>query len=135
MSAQLRNATPNDFPRHENVNLRFTGDWTHTILVCHSNRNLVRMAQMQAARNGIKVIVARDGNDLLVKATGELRPDAIVLSDDLKNPTTDETVRALKADPRLKGVQVVVLKGVLDGLGQMLKGFKRPPWNVNLPKA
>jgi len=90
---------------------------------------------MQAARNGITVLVARDGKDVLAKATGDLRPDAIVLSNDLKNPSTDEIVRALQADPRLKGVQVIVLKGVLDGLGQMLKGFKRPPWNINLPRA
>ena len=112
-----------------------TGDTTHTILVCHSNRNLVRMAMMQAAKNGVTLLVARDGKEVVTKATGDVRPDAIVLSNDLKNPTTEELVRTLHADPRLKGIQVIVLKGVLDGVGQMLKGFKRPPWNIHLPRA
>jgi CheY-like chemotaxis protein len=116
------------------MNPRITGDSTHTILVCHSNRSLVRMAQLQASRHGVNVIVARDGNDLIVKAAGQPRPDAIVLSSDLKNPSTDEILNTLRLDPRLKGVPVVVAKGMLDGLGQLLKGFKRPPWNMGLPK-
>jgi len=112
---------------------RITGDSTHTVLVCHSNRNLVRMAQMQAARHGINLIVAQQSKDVLTKATTDARPDVIVLSNDLKNPSTDEVVRSLKADPRLHGVQVVVMKGMLDGVSQILKGFRPPPWKINLP--
>jgi len=112
------------------MNPRFTSETTHTIVVCHSNRNLVRMAQMQASRHGVRLIVARDGRDIIAKATGQIRPDAIILSDDLKNPSTEETVRSIKLDPRLQGVQVVVLKGMLGNIAALLKGF-RPPWNLS----
>ena len=90
---------------------------------------------MQATRHGVKLLVARDGNDVMVTASDQLRPDAIVLSNDLKNPSTDDLVKMLHADPRLKGVQVIVLKGMLDGIAQLLKGFKPPPWNIGLPKS
>lgn len=113
---------------------RITGDTTHTILVCHSNRNLVRMAETQAERHGIKLLIARSSKEVLILATKPLRPDAIVLSNDLKSPNTDELVKLLNADPRLRDVPVVVVKGMLDGLAQMLKGFKRPPWNIGFPK-
>jgi hypothetical protein len=92
------------------------------------------MALMQASRYGIRLIVARDGSDVIAKATGQVRPDAIVLSNDLKSPSTDELVKMLNADPRLRGVEVVVVKGMLDGIGQLLKGFKPPPWNIGMPK-
>jgi CheY-like chemotaxis protein len=117
------------------MNPKITGDTSHTILVCHSNRNLVRMAQLQATRYGIRILVARNSAEVFAIATGQVRPDAVVLSNDLKNPTTDELVKKLNADPRMKGVQVVVLKGMLDGIAQLFKGFKRPPWNMGLPKA
>ncbi|MDR3691487.1 MAG: hypothetical protein P4L46_19055 [Fimbriimonas sp.] len=107
---------------------RIVGDSTRTVLVCHSNRSLVRIAQLNAGRYGVNVIVARDGKDLVIKARGDVRPDAIILSDDLKNPATEDLVRALKADPRLKGVPVIVLKGLLGNVGELLKAFKRPPW-------
>jgi len=107
---------------------KITADSTHTILVCHSNRSLVRIAQLNAARHGVNVIVARDGKDILAKVRGDLHPDAIVLSDDLKDPTTNDIVKALNADPRLKGIHVIVLKGLLGNVGELLKAFKRPPW-------
>lgn len=114
---------------------KITGDNTHTILVCHSNGSLVRMAQVQATRHGIRLLIARNSEEVMKIALGQLRPDAIVLSNDLKNPSTDELVKKLNADPRLKGVQVVVVKGMLDGISQLLKGFKRPPWNIGFPKV
>ena len=93
------------------------------------------MAQLQSARHGITVIVARDGNEVLVKSVGDVRPDAIVLSNDLKNPTTEELVRLLNADPRLRGIEVIVLKGMLESLGQLLKGSKKFPWNRNIANS
>lgn len=86
------------------------------------------MAELQAARHGIGLIVASDGKDVLIKATGKVRPDAIVLGNDLKNPSTEELVEMLNADPRLRGVQVIVVKGVLDSLGQLMKSVKPPKW-------
>jgi len=116
--------------RSLHMDRKIVGDSTRTILVCHSNRSLVRIAQLNASRHGISVVVARDGKDLLAKVRGELQPDAIVLSDDLKDPSTNEIVKALHADPRLKGIHVIVLKGLLGNLGDLLKAFKRPPWMI-----
>jgi CheY-like chemotaxis protein len=87
------------------------------------------MAKMQAARHGVTLLVAASSQEVLSKATGELRPDAIVLSNDLKNPTTEELMKQLNTDPRLRGVQVVVLKGILESVGQLLKAFPKVPWN------
>ncbi len=102
-------------------------DKTGTVLVCHSNKAMVQLAKLEASRHGITVVVARDGADLILRSRQDPRPDAIVLSNDLKNPSTDEIVKALHADPRLRGVNVVVMKGVLGSLGGLLKSFKFPP--------
>jgi hypothetical protein len=110
------------------VDIGITKDTTQTILFCHSNRGWTRMAQLQASRHGIGLIVARDGRDVMTKAVGEVRPDAIVLGNDLKNPSTDELVRMLNADPRLRGIPVIVVKGVLDSLGQLMKSVKPHKW-------
>ncbi len=104
------------------------GNGAHTILVCHTNKNLARLAQLNGARHGITVILAQSGKELLVRASGQIRPDAIVLSKDLKEPSTAEITRTLNLDPRLKGVPVIVLNGALPSIKDMLNLFQRPPW-------
>ncbi len=96
---------------------------SRTVLVCHSNKTLARLAQLQSSRLGVAVAVVIDPKNVVVRALGDPRPDAIILSNDLKNPSTDEILRALNGDPRLKGVRVIVMKGMLDGLAKMLKGI------------
>ena len=115
-----------------NMDRRIVGDSTHRVLVCHSNRSLVRLAQVNAARHGLQVDVAKNGKDLLLQARGEVRPDAVILSTDLKDPSTDEIVKILNADPFLKGVPVIVAKGILGNFAELLKSMKRPPWMVSL---
>ena len=107
---------------------RIVGDSTHRVLVCHSNRSVVRIAQLNATRHGIQVEIAKNSKDLLLRAKGEVRPDAIILSSDLKDPCTDEVVKLLNSDPFLRGVPVIVAKGILGNISELLKAAKRPPW-------
>jgi CheY-like chemotaxis protein len=103
------------------------GRTLQTVLVCHPNKVLLNLGRLHAERQGLRVLVAKDGNDVLEKARIH-RPDLIVLSNDLKNPTTEETVQRLDADPSLKGIRVVVVKGALPNMGDMLKKFPGVPW-------
>jgi len=81
------------------------------VIVCHRQKAMVHLARLQAERHGMTVQIARDGNDVLAKARAQ-RPDLIVLGKDLKNPTTEETVKMLNGDPTLRGVKVVLAGGV-----------------------
>ncbi len=97
------------------------------VIVCHRNRVLVGMGKLHAERRGVRVVIAANGNDVLVKARQE-RPKAIILGNDLQNPTTEETVALLNADPSLKGVPVAVVKGKLPRWGELTKDFPGVPW-------
>jgi hypothetical protein len=68
------------------------------------------------------VITAKNGNDVVAKARLHL-PDLIVLSNDLKNPTTEETVQLLESDLSLRGIRVVIVKGALPNVADMLRKF------------
>lgn len=96
-----------------------------TVLVCHPNKLLLQMGRLHAQRSGLKVHVAKNGNDVLLKARLH-RPDLIVLSSDLKSPTTEETVRMLDADPLLRGCKVVTVKGAVPNLRDLLGRFPGP---------
>jgi len=96
------------------------------VLICLSSRGMAAMAQLQARRHGIDLEAAANGKELLVRAVQGQRPIVIVLSPDLKNPTTEELVKALNAEPRLRGVEVVVIKGVKEILARLLKGGGLP---------
>ena len=111
-----------------NMDPRIQPESSHTLLVCHSSRAMVRIAQLNASRHGVRIVVAKNGADLMKKAVGQVRPDAIILSDDLKSPSTEELVKLLNQDPRLKGIPVVVLKGLIGNIGELLSTFKRAPW-------
>lgn len=85
---------------------------------------MVHLAKLNAERHGVRVEVAKNGKDLLARAEDE-RPDLIVLGNDLRAPTTEELVQLLHRDPRLRGVQVVVVKGLLPDWTLLKKAF---PW-------
>lgn len=95
------------------------------VIVCHRQKALVHLARLQAERQGVQVQIARDGKDVVAKALAE-RPDAIVLGNDLENPSTEETIALLKAEPTLKGVQVILAKGMIPDLRQKLGGLGWP---------
>ena len=84
------------------------------------------MAQLQARRHGIDLDAAANSKELLVKSLQDPKPFVIVLSPDLKNPSTEELVKILSAEPRLRGVEVVVIKGIKDILTRLLGLLNRP---------
>lgn len=95
------------------------------VIICHRQKTMVQLARLQAEKHGVRVEIAKDGNDALAKARAE-RPDVIVLGKDLKNPTTDETVAMLKADPTLRGVKVVIANNAGLDLAKSLLDFGWP---------
>jgi DNA-binding response OmpR family regulator len=95
------------------------------VIVCHRQKALLHMARLNAQRHGVEVTIARNGNEVLAYARSE-RPDAIVLGNDLENPSTDETVKMLKAEPSLRGVEVIIAKGLLPDLLGLKKRFPFP---------
>lgn len=103
------------------------GRTLQTVLVCHPNKVLLNLGRLHAERQGLRVLVAKNGDQVLTMARTH-RPDLIVLSNDLKNPSTEETVSHLDADPGLKGVRVIVVKGALPNMGDVLKKFPGVPW-------
>jgi CheY-like chemotaxis protein len=96
-----------------------------TVLVCHNNKVLVNIGRIHAERHGLRVIVAKNGNEVLLKARLH-RPDMIVLSSDLKSPSTEETIKLLQQDPSLSGIRVVTIKGAIPNLRDMLGRFPGP---------
>ncbi|AIE85028.1 PAS/PAC sensor hybrid histidine kinase [Fimbriimonas ginsengisoli Gsoil 348] len=97
------------------------------VLVCHRNKAVLHMARINAEKHGVEVTVAKNGNEVLM--LGRIsRPDVIVLGNDLEKPSTDETVKMLKAEPTLRGVEVVITKGLLPDLFGTKKRFPFP-WN------
>ena len=103
------------------------GRTLQSVVVCHRNKLLLNIGRLHAERHGLKVIVAKNGKDVVTKARAH-KPDLIVLANDLENPTTDETVQMLEADPILKGIRVVIIKGALPNLADILGKFPGTPW-------
>jgi len=95
------------------------------VIVCHRQKAMVHLARLQAERHGVRVEIARDGKDVLAKAKTE-RPDVIVLGKDLKNPSTDETVKMLQSEPTLRGVKVVVANNAGMDVAKSLLDFGWP---------
>jgi DNA-binding response OmpR family regulator len=95
------------------------------VLVCHRQRALVQLARLHAEHHGVRVRVAHRPKDVLPMARAQ-RPDVIVLGNDLKDPGTDDLVKALNAEPTLANVEVVVAKGGIPDLGAALKKFRWP---------
>lgn len=95
------------------------------VIVCHRQKTLVHLARIQAERQGVKVDIARDGKDVVAKAKAS-HTDVIVLGKDLSNPSTDETVKMLQAEPSLRGVKVVVANGASADLVKSVKDFGWP---------
>ena len=93
-----------------------------TVVVCISNKVLQGIGKLQASRYGVRVITARNGDDLIAKAKKH-HPELIVISHDLDQPTSEETVARLNRDPELAGVRVITIRGALPNLSDMLPRF------------
>ncbi len=95
------------------------------VLVCHRQRALVQLGRLHAEQHGVRVRVAHRPKDVLPMARAQ-RPNLIVLGSDLKDPSTEELVSSLQAEPTLAGVEVVVTKAGLPDLGTALRKFRGP---------
>jgi signal transduction histidine kinase/CheY-like chemotaxis protein len=91
-----------------------------TVLVIDDDPTTVDLVSRQLMRQGFRVEVAHSGHEGLARAR-ELQPDAITL--DVMMPGMDgwTVLEALKADPRLAGIPVVMMSLLEnDELGQLL---------------
>jgi CheY-like chemotaxis protein len=88
------------------------------VVVCHSNRLLANLGKIQGERYGVRVHLAKNGRDTLTKAK-QHHADLIVLGGDLKNPSTDETIKLLEADPKVVA-KIVTIRGPLPNLSDLL---------------
>ncbi len=78
------------------------------ILVVDDQPHIVRLIQLNLERENLAVVTAADGEEGLEQARAE-RPDLIIL--DVIMPKKDgfEVLRALKADPELRPIPVIML--------------------------
>jgi hypothetical protein len=88
------------------------------VVVCHSNKILANLGKIQAERHGVRVHLAKNGRDALYKAKLH-RADLVVLGGDLKNPSIEETIKLLEADPEVLA-RIVTIKGPLPNLTDLL---------------
>jgi DNA-binding response OmpR family regulator len=79
-----------------------------TVLIIEDDPNVRKFVSVNLSRRGYRVISATDGEDGLTQARTE-RPDLVLL--DLKLPGADgwATLEALRADPDLTHILVVII--------------------------
>lgn len=107
----------------------------HTILLVEDDLSLARVLQINLEDEGLKTILAVDGEEAIQKATSEL-PDIILL--DLMLPKMDgfEVARHLRKNPQTASIPVVILtaKGadedVLQGLQLGALDYIVKPFNL-----
>lgn len=78
------------------------------ILIVDDEPNIAISVEFLMRREGFEVLVARDGEDGLARIRAD-RPDLVVL--DVMMPKLDgfEVCRAVRADPTLAGVRILML--------------------------
>lgn len=81
------------------------------ILIAEDDKFLVKVYQTKLTKEGFQVEIANNGEEALKKAKANT-PDLIFC--DLMMPIMDgfETLKALKEDPKLKKVKVVILSNL-----------------------
>jgi len=82
-----------------------------SVLVAEDDEFMLKVHQKKMNKEGFEVFLARNGQEALDLAK-EKKPDIILL--DLIMPVKDgfETLKALKADPELKKIKVIVLSNL-----------------------
>ena len=94
-----------------------------TILVAEDDPVMRRFVVSLLEENGYHVLVAEDGENALATAT-RTPPDLVV--SDLVMPYRDgfEVLRAIRADPRLKNIPVLILS-MRDREEDIVRGFEQ----------
>ena len=82
---------------------------TH-VLVCDDERHIVRLIQVNLERQGWRVTTAYSGKEALEKMRAD-RPDLLILDSTLPDMSAKEVFEAMREDPALADIKVIVLKG------------------------
>jgi two-component system alkaline phosphatase synthesis response regulator PhoP/two-component system response regulator VicR len=80
------------------------------VLVCDDERHIVRLMQVNLERQGWSVTTASSGEEALAKMRAD-RPDLLILDSEMPGMSGKEVVRAMREDPALAGIKVILLKG------------------------
>ena len=83
------------------------------VLVVDDSPQIRRMVRMTVERRGLRVIEAGDGSAAW-RLLADERPDLVILDVMMPGPSGLDVCRAIRADPALGGVPVVILTA--DGL-------------------
>ena len=81
---------------------------SHKILIADDEPNIVISLEYLLKREGYQVVVARDGQEALDAIAREL-PDLVLLDVMMPRKTGLEVCQAVRTDPRLNGVRILML--------------------------
>jgi DNA-binding response OmpR family regulator len=89
-----------------------------TVLVADDDPQILSMVAMRLGSRGYKVLEARDGAEAMKLAKAE-RPDLVVLDVMMPQMNGWEVARALRQDPVLKDVGIVMLTAIGEHINEL----------------
>src|SRR5262245_9196373 len=89
-----------------------------TILVADDDPQILSMVAMRLGSRGYKVLEARDGAEAM-KMAREETPDLVVLDVMMPNMNGWEVARALRQDPQLRDVGIVMLTAIGEHINEL----------------
>ena len=89
-----------------------------TILVADDDPQILSMVAMRLGSKGYKVLEARDGAEAMRLARAE-RPDLVVLDVMMPQMNGWEVARALRQDPQLREVGIVMLTAIGEHINEL----------------
>lgn len=105
------------------------------ILIADDEQNIVISLEFLMKREGFEVTVANDGEEALERIRGD-RPDLVLLDVMMPRKTGFEVCQAVKSDPALQGVKILMLtaKGrdteVAKGLAMGADAYMTKPFST-----
>jgi DNA-binding response OmpR family regulator len=81
---------------------------SHKILIADDEPNIVISLEFLMKKEGFQVAVANDGEEALTKV-GSFQPDLLLLDVMMPKKSGFEVCEALRADPSLAGLRIVML--------------------------
>lgn len=95
-----------------------TNDNRKTILLADDDPLIIRLYQNKLTKDGYRVILAANGNEALIEVM-EQKPDLILLDVMMPEKNGVETLKALKGDPKMKDIPVIILTNLGDNPGDV----------------
>lgn len=108
---------------------------TNKILIADDEQNIVISLEFLMKREGFQVAVANDGEEALERIRSD-RPDLVLLDVMMPRKTGFEVCQAVKSDPALQGVKILMLtaKGrdteVAKGLAMGADAYMTKPFST-----